>query len=314
MKHIFIINPKAGKEDASVKIRAFLKTRTDIEALAFNTEYRGNETELTNRLCDIFDDEPIRIYSCGGSGTLCRVLSGIPDLSKVEVACYACGMTNDYLKVYNGEANAFRDLNALVDGTVSDVDIFDFGFGRGINSTSSGYEAKISGDVNDLAALSIVGQKLPYYLGIFKNLFTKIKTPFEVRVDGVSADGSYTVVSALNGICYGGTFEPLPNLCPSSGNMAVILYTPASVGNMVKSMPDYKSGRLDKLGRHIKVIYANTLEVAVSQNINHYFAVDGEVFDTSSYGNRYCLKLLPGALKFVVPKGVTLKEQCRGGK
>ena len=314
MKHIFIINPKAGKENASVRIRTYLKTRQDIESLVFNSEYQGHETELVNRLCNIFDDEPVRFYACGGSGTLCRMLCGITNFEMAEVACYPCGMTNDFLKVYEGEANAFRDLDALIDGVQTRVDIFDFGFGRAINTTSSGYEAKVSADVNSLANLSIVGQKLPYYMGIGKNLLTKINTPFKVKIDGETFDDNYTIVSALNGICYGGTFQPLPNLCPSSGDMAVVLYKSPSITTMAKAMRYYKVGNLEPLSQYLRVFYAKELEVEVPENITHYFAVDGEVFDMLPYNNRYTLRLLPSALRWIIPRNVKLKEQCRGGK
>ena len=83
MKHIFIINPRAGKEkeNISVRVRSYIASRPDLGALVFNTEYVGHETVLVGRLCHIFEDETIRLYICGGSGTLCRAISGIPHFS-----------------------------------------------------------------------------------------------------------------------------------------------------------------------------------------------------------------------------------------
>ena len=62
MKHIFIINPRAGKEkeNISVRVRSFIATRPDLEALVFTTEYSGHETILVGRLCHIFEDETLR--------------------------------------------------------------------------------------------------------------------------------------------------------------------------------------------------------------------------------------------------------------
>lgn len=314
MKHIFLINPKAGKENVFTKVRAYLQTRQDIEPLVFNTEFRGHETELTKRLCGIFDDEPVRFYACGGSGTFCRLISGIADLSSTEVAWFPCGMTNDFLKVFHGGAASFSDLGSLIDGVPFPVDIMDFGFCRGINFSSSGYEAKISSDVNDLASLSIVGQKLPYYMAILKNLLTKTNLPYQVTIDGHAFDGRYSLVSALNGVCYGGTFSPLPDILPNDGLMSVILYEFKSALALAKGMPSYKNGRLDQIGEAIRVVEGKELAVTVPVGQTHYFAVDGEVFSLAGDPPRYLLRLLPAALRLIVPRGTTLKSKSGGGK
>ena len=42
-----------------------------------------------------------------------------------------------------------------------------------------------------------------------------------------------------------------------------------------------------------------------------FFAADGVVFDMKEHGNQVCLRVMPASIKFVVPQGVALKEQCR---
>ena len=164
MKHIFIINPRAGKEkeNISVRVREYISAHPEMGALVFNTEYVGHETVLIGRLCHIFEDETIRLYICGGSGTLSRAISGIPNFSMVEVAFYPCGMTNDILKVFEGEAEPFSNLTNLVNGTPMYLDILDFGFGKAVNFCSVGFEARVAEEVNSLSRVSIVGALLPY--------------------------------------------------------------------------------------------------------------------------------------------------------
>ena len=313
MKHIFIINPRAGKEkeNISVRVRAFIATRPDLEALVFTTEYCGHETILVGRLCHIFEDETIRLYICGGSGTLCRAVSGIPNLAMVEVAFFPCGMTNDILKVFEGEAEPFRQLNALVNGTPMYLDLLDFGFGKALNFCSTGFDAKVSSDINSLARFSIVGSKLPYYLAIIRNAIAVRHSMYTINIDGHDFSGRKTMITALNGITYVGSFNPFERACPVNAKMKVILYDAVSMFAVAKHMNHYRHGRHDKIGASIVTLEGSELRVKAPEGRNMYFAADGETFPIKEYHNEYALRVMPAALKFVLPQNVVLKEQCR---
>ena len=315
MKHIFIINPRAGKEkeNISVRVRSYIASRPDLGALVFNTEYVGHETVLVGRLCHIFEDETIRLYICGGSGTLCRAISGIPNFSMVEVAFFPCGTTNDILKVFEGEIAPFYDLGALVNGTPMYLDVFDFGFGKALNFCSVGYEAKVSSDVNSMARFSIGGTKAPYYLSIARNLVSLIAAPYSLMVDGQDLSGRRTSITAFNGIVYGGSFSPIPNACPVNGRMKLMLYDSPSLFSMIPGILAVKNGQLEKLGKSVSVMDASDVTVKLPENKQMYFAADGEVFDMAEHGNSLTIRVMPTTLKFVVPSGVALKEQCREG-
>ncbi|HOO61046.1 MAG TPA: diacylglycerol kinase family protein [Bacillota bacterium] len=312
MKHIFIVNPHAGKENVSQKIRTYLAGRKDLEALVFNTEYRGHETELVERFCHIFEDEPIRLYICGGSGTLCRAVSGIKNLSMVEVAFFPCGMTNDYLKMFNGEVAAFTNLEALINGVPLLMDVVDFGFGKSLNFTASGFEAKVANDVNDMASLSIVGQKVPYFFAIIRNLFATISSPYTITVDGKDMSGKYAMVTSLNGNVYGGYFQPIPSASPVDGKFEAIFYEASSMFSIIFNIGAYTRGELDKIGKSIHTMKASEMTIRLSKDKKHYFTSDGEVFEVASSDNSYTLRLLPAALKLIVPQGVSLKDECKG--
>ena len=305
MKHIFIINPRAGKEkeNISVRVRSYIASRPELEALVFNTEYQGHETVLVGRLCHIFEDETIRLYICGGSGTLCRAISGIPNLSMVEVAFFPCGLTNDVLKVFENEQEPFANLNALVAGTPMYLDLIDFGFGKAINFTSIGYEAKVSADVNHMANLSITGTKFSYTMGILKNLFSIISSNYSIMVNGMDMSSKKTMITSFNGIVYGGSFSPIPNASPVNGKMKLLLYEASSFFSIIPNLSHYKHGNLEKLGKAIRV--------RMPENRTMYFAADGEVFDMKEHNNEISVRIMPAAIKFVVPQGVALKEQCR---
>ena len=50
------------------------------------------------------------------------------------------------------------------------------------------------------------------------------------------------------------------------------------------------------------------------ENKRMFFAADGETFEMKEQNNEFTVRNMPAALKFVVPQGVALKEQCREGQ
>ena len=78
MKHIFIINPTAGKTDSRQKIYDMaeaLRTKHDLDVQCILTKKQGHATEIAQRLCD--SGEELRFYACGGDGTANEVANGI---------------------------------------------------------------------------------------------------------------------------------------------------------------------------------------------------------------------------------------------
>ncbi|MBR5975253.1 MAG: hypothetical protein IK020_08730 [Clostridiales bacterium] len=313
MKHIFIINPRAGKEkeNISVHVRSYIASHPELGALVFNTEYCGHETVLVGRLCHIFEDETIRLYICGGSGTLCRAICGIPNFALVEVAFFPCGITNDILKVFEGEEAPFRDLSALVDGTPMYLDLLDFGKGKALNFCSSGYVAKVASDVNSLARWSIAGTRIPYFLSIVRNSFSLLSSHYMMTSDGTDVSGHETFVMALNGTTFGGSFTPMRSVCPVNGKMKLLMYDSSSFFSILPSARAIEKGELFKLGKNVRMLECSELTMGMPENRKMYFTADGEMFEMGDKQNSVTIRVMPASLKFVLPSGVALKTQCR---
>lgn len=316
MKHIFIINPRAGKEkeNISVRVRQYVASRPDLEALVFNTEYVGHETVLVKKLCHIFEDEMIRLYICGGSGSLCRAISGISNYALVEVAFHPCGINNDFLGVFEGDTDAFYNLTSLVNGTPMNLDILDFGFGRSLNSCSVGYVAKVADDVNNLARFNIGGTKAPYHLSIVRNTISILSAHYEITADGQDISGHKTFISAFNGIKYGGSFAPLRKSCPVNGKMQLLMYELPSFLGEFSALRHFRKGELEALGKSVSLQECAELNVKMPENRKMYFSADGENFNMSEQKNQVTIRVMPATLKFVLPAGVALKQQCREGE
>ena len=68
MKHIFIINPTAGKTDSRQKIYDMaesLRQKHGLDVQCILTKKQGHATELAKKLCET--GEALRFYACGGA-------------------------------------------------------------------------------------------------------------------------------------------------------------------------------------------------------------------------------------------------------
>ena len=140
MKHIFIINPVAGGEDHSEEIRNEAEEicgELGLESLFFIVEHEGNEAQITEKVCDAFRGEKIRLYACGGSGTFQRVMEASRRFKDIELATYPCGFTNDILKCFK-DSKPFYDLRNIITGEPVALDVAEFDGIRFCNALSIG--------------------------------------------------------------------------------------------------------------------------------------------------------------------------------
>ena len=112
MIHIFIVNPYAGKGAFADDLRLKLSRIEGLNYFVFSTRYKGHETELVKEIQDIFENEKLRFYCCGGSGTMRNMLNGFEKLDDAEIAFFPCGLTNDFLKMFDKDEARFHDIPA----------------------------------------------------------------------------------------------------------------------------------------------------------------------------------------------------------
>ena len=166
MLQIFIINSFSGDETTTIGIREELEKIKDMEYLVFNSEYPGHEGEMARQMCNLFPEEKIRFYACGGTGTFRNILKGVPeeDLGRVEIAEAAYGLTNDFLNIYGEEREKFKDFRNFIAGKVQPLDYLQTSIGPAHNTVSLGLDGLILRGVLHLKKLPFCKGRVPYFI------------------------------------------------------------------------------------------------------------------------------------------------------
>ena len=335
MKHIFIVNPCAGKEDHSDSIRRQLEGLGDgVEWEMYVTRAAGDATRYVQERCAEPHDDTLRFYACGGDGTLNEVLTGllkppsplkgggvhgdtpllkhsnIQAFKHSELAAYPCGSGNDYIKYY-GTAADFLDLPRLMNGTVREVDVMQVTGGASsqfsivncqfsINVCNFGFDALVCKTMEKVRRWPLLGGANAYTTGILRHIVTGRNTPVTMRVDGEPFfDGRILLCTLANGRYVGGQYKCAPASDNADGLLEVNLFRPMSIARFASLIGSYADGTYpSRKGMDRWHRYRRGMEVEIESPRPLYLCVDGEVLcDT-----RFHIRNLPRAVPFVVPQ------------
>ncbi len=306
MKHIFIINPVAGGEDHSEEIRREVKALSrelGFEALFFIVEYEGHEALITEKVCDAFRGERIRLYACGGSGTFQRVMEASRRFKEVELATYPCGFTNDILKCFK-DSEPFYKLKNIITGEPLEIDVADFDGIRFCNALSIGMTARIIGDIDSYAFITKFHRNFPYWFSSMVDVFTKHAIEYKIDIDGVDYSGKYLLVSAFNGCVYGGNISPARNARPNDGLLDFVLFKKVGTFEAATCIGAFCSGDTEKLGDRMILVRGKKMKITQVDAKEMTCNIDGEFYKTSGTTE---ISIKKNGLKIIVPKGTEFK-------
>ena len=146
MRHIFIINPAAGKKDGRQRVYAMaekLKREHDLDVECMLTKSRGHATALTRAIAETGDY--VRFYACGGDGTVNEIANGIAGFPNAAMTCIPIGTGNDFLKNFGKDAEPlFLDAENLWNGDVTPLDLIDCNGKYCLTIACTGIDARIA--------------------------------------------------------------------------------------------------------------------------------------------------------------------------
>lgn len=255
MKHLFIINPAAGKYDKTYEYRAQIQRVATARGLDYKIKVSkcpGDCTRIAREAAQT--GEEYRIYACGGDGTLNEVVSGVAGYKNVAVTHYAGGSGNDFVKIFD-HPEPFRDLEALMDCREYTFDLVRCNDSFSLNICSVGLDARIGTNIEKYKRLPMVSGPMAYGLSTVVNTVKGVSEHYRVIINGEELDGEFTLICACNGRFYGGGFNPVPTADPSDGMLDVLLVDKVSRLKVAAVVGKYKNGQygqLPDLIRHIR--------------------------------------------------------------
>ena len=307
MKHIFIINPAAGKGKENKHIAAEAKdacTAAGVDFEIYQTIARGDATRFVKqRIEDKPSGEVYRFYACGGDGTLSEVVSGAVGANEVEVGCIPSGTGNDFVRSFTS-SHLFGSVKAQLNGTAATIDCYAYGEGKyGINMVNIGFDCDVVAKASELKNKRFMPKSLAYIAGVLvllgENRGCTIRV---VREDGSDLTKEFQLVSAANGAYCGGGFHSAPKSSLFDGLIDISLITKVTRTELLRLIGSYKNGtHLEtKLGKRIvEYTHAKKVEFIFSEPTN--VCIDGEI----SKMERLSLEVVPSAIKFVIPNACT---------
>lgn len=259
MKHLFIINPAAGSRDRTAEYTA------EIQRLCVGLDYEIAVSQAPGECCRLAREaaergQEVRLYACGGDGTLNEVASGAAGFPNAAVTAFSGGSGNDFVKIFS-QPTAFSDLSRLLDAEEATFDLIRCNEDLALNICSVGLDARIGTDVARYKRLPFLHGFNAYALSTLVNLFKGISEHYVVEVDGERIDGEQTFVCVCSGRFYGGGFNPVPEADPADGLLDVLLVKKVALVQVPGIIGKYKNGHWRELPEFIRHFKTDRLRI-----------------------------------------------------
>lgn len=305
MRHIFIINPKAGKNAAALKIadeiNSYFAKHSGDYALRM-TEYEGHAIEIAKEECEKGDS--VRIYACGGDGTLMEAISGAYGYDNAEVTAIPCGSGNDYVRTY-GTREDFLNIADLIEGEAITVDAIKCKDKLSLNICAMGMDADVADKMTRFKNLPFVSGSMAYKLAIVNVFFHRFGRDLKIEIETpngvVKRSGRYMFVVIANGQYYGGGYRSAPNAVTDDGILDFVLISFIHRYQIPKFLSNYKRGE-HLTDKRCELISGTSIKI--TSKTPAVVTADGQCFSDTEIN----CNILKNAYRFVLPAKLIAKR------
>jgi len=303
MTHIFIINPAAGSRDRTQDYTRDIESICSKKDLSYRIEISkapGDCTRIAREAAQ--SGEEVRLYACGGDGTLNEVAAGAAGYPNAAVTVFSGGSGNDFVKLFN-DPDAFFHLDRLLDCEETVFDMIRCNEDLSLNICSVGLDARIGTDVSNYKRLPLLSGFRAYALSTVINVFRGIAEHYVVEVDGKTIDAEQTMICVCNGRFYGGGFNPVPDADPADGLLDVLLVKKVSILQVAGLIGKYKNGLYKQLPQAIT--HYRTDRITIHCDRVTPVNLDGELRKAQVVE----MSLAKEKLRFFYPKGLSWRQE-----
>ncbi len=236
--HLFIVNPAAGKADRSEAIEKAVNADKEqglVEGKVslYRTTGPGDATAyLTKFLQET--EEDVRVYACGGDGTLNEVVRGIYASGKqnVVLGVIPTGSGNDFIRSFSIPESSFRSVRHMMKGTVTPIDLIRVNDESGeeyvcVNVASAGFDAAVCRRMQTFRRIPLMGGSVAYNMALVRQFVGHLGHKFQVFGDGkpmkTPNKDEYLFTVVANGRYYGGGYHCSPKSSLSDGLLNLVM-------------------------------------------------------------------------------------------
>ena len=308
MKHVFIINPNAGKYDSRQRIYDMadaLREKHGLDVQCILTKKQGHATELARRLCD--SGEELRFYACGGDGTVNEVANGVIGYDNAAMTVIPVGTGNDFLKNFGGAAPLFADAENLWDGPQFPMDAIDVNGRIALTIACSGIDARVAADVHKYSESPLLDGKTSYIASLAVNfLFKGIASHWTVTLDDEVIEDDFSLVSVCNGRYYGGGFMPVAEARMDDGVLNTLVVKKVSRVTFARFVGPYSKGGYSKFPEYAHCSTPQVIRIH-SEKPDIVTCLDGECMTNSDV----TIRLSEKKLNFFGPEGCSCNATAK---
>lgn len=307
MKHVFIINPHAGKMDSRQKIydmADMLREKHGLDVQCILTRKQGHATELAKKLCE--SGEELRFYACGGDGTINEVANGIIGYENAAMTVIPVGTGNDFLRNFGEDAKLFENAENLWDGPQFPIDAIDCNGRIALCIACSGIDARVAEDVHKYGDSPLLNGMGSYIASLAVNFFRGIARHWTVELDGVATEGDYTLIAVCNGRYYGGGFMPVAEARMDDGVLNTLVVNSITRAAFLRFVGPYSKGEYHRFPHLAHCSTPKVVRITSEKN-DIVTCLDGE----SITGNEVVIKLADRRLNFFGPAGCSCNRTAR---
>ena len=300
MKHLFIVNPVAGKSKPEDKMRLIHESIGRLPESVRGAEFEIYVTSAPMDAAAKIKDEAkrcgdLRVYACGGDGTLNECVNGAAGHENVAVTHFPCGTGNDFIRTFGEEKERFFNLSELMTGEIRPIDIIKCNDRYAVNICSLGIDARVGTDVHKYSGIPLIGGPTGYVISLMANYIKGVHQPMTVRVDGMTCGPELNLVCVCNGRFYGGGFNPTNDSRPDDGLMDVLVASGVNRAKLLGVIMSYAKAKYRRFPQYIT--YVRTRHLEVDCRGEEVINIDGE----AAYSKRAVMDLIPGGVNFIFP-------------
>lgn len=296
MKHIFIINPVAGK-GKSLKlipeIERYFANRHE-ELVIETTAYPGHATEIAAAFAQ---EDHCSIYSVGGDGTLNEVLNGMAG-GRCRLGVIPGGSGNDFIKSITDHTGLQHAIRRTVEGTEKQIDLARVNGRYFLNIASVGFDALVVQNTIKFKKFPLITGKAAYILGILSSILSYINHPLEITLDHEKILQTTSLLTAVaNGKFYGGGMKAAPEASVDDGLFDVCVVGRINRLQILRLLPRFIKGRHGELPQ---VSFHRGSCVKIKSSAPVLLNMDGEVQTV----HEAVFELIPGGVTVIVPSDI----------